>query len=344
MSLISQVKEDHGILVTGSLKRFQDGVWYSGKNCREHCPTCGLEFLIYRRPYTTSAGMQYHYWAIVCLKCRKAFHPDELHAEQKKRIYKDHKLTPVDKEQEKANRKRCVCILANSVKNNQSCIAGIEMKKDNRGGWQSTGRWIRPISHRPNGAISDEESLMKNKNRFPQLFDIIEIPLSAPAHVEGQPEDWLIEERADWLYLGHVDSQESVNALIERPNDLWLQQGMKRDRVTPEWVAQHDLPSLYLIEPEVLKIYVQESDYGNGPERSRRAAFRYGGVDYHWGMTDPVASNKHFPDYATRQAGIHAGVSLDCAAICVSLAPAWKGDLAPQAYHYKLVAGIIEKE
>jgi len=185
---------------------------------------------------------------------------------------------------------------------------------------------------------------MKNKNRFPQLFDIIEIPLSAPAHVEGQPEDWLIEERADWLYLGHVDSQESVNALIERPNDLWLQQGMKRDRVTPEWVAQHDLPSLYLIEPEVLKIYVQESDYGNGPERSLRAAFRYGGVDYHWGMTDPVASNKHFPDYATRQAGIHAGVSVDCAAICVSLAPAWKGDLAPQAYHYKLVAGIIEKE
>ena len=60
-------------------------------------------------------------------------------------------------------------------------------------------------------------------------------------------------------------------------------------------------------------------------------------------MTDPVASAKHFPDYSTRESGVHAGVSLGCAAICVSLAPAWKGDLASHAYHYKLVAGLIEK-
>lgn len=61
-------------------------------------------------------------------------------------------------------------------------------------------------------------------------------------------------------------------------------------------------------------------------------------------MTDPVASSKHFPDYRTRQAGEHAGVDLDCAAICVSLAPAWKGEFTTQAYHFKLVAGIIENE
>lgn len=239
---------------------------------------------------------------------------------------------------------KTLCILANSVKNQQSCVAGLEIEKNSEGRWQNAGRWIRPISHRPNGAISDSESYLRPQNKKPELFDIVAIPLSKPAHVEGQPEDWLIEPSAKWHYLGHFDPQKSVRSFLESPRDLWLQQNERRDRVTPEWVAHHDLPSLYLIEPEHLKIYVQEVDYGNGPKRSRRAAFRYGGVDYDWGMTDPVASNKHFPDYRTRQAGIHTGVALDCAAICVSLAPAWKGDLASQAYHYELVAGIIENE
>lgn len=344
MSLISQVKEDHGILVAGTLKRFTVGAWYAGSDCREICPTCGSNLLIYRRPYTTSAGLEYHYWAIVCLKCRIAFHPDDLDAEQKKRIISEHKLTPINKELEKAKRKRCVCILANSVKNAQSCIAGIEMKMNPDGRWQNTGRWIRPISHRPNGAISDKESFLRNKSRLPQLFDIVEIPLSAPAHVEGQPEDWLIEEGVDWLFLGQVDPQKSVDAFAEQPNDLWFQPGVKKDRVTPEWIAQHALPSLYLIQPEQIKIYIQETDFGNGPKRSRRAWFRYRGVEYDWGMTDRVVSGKYFPDYRTRKTGLNAGVSIDCAAMCISLAPAWKADVASQSYHYKLVAAIMEKK
>jgi len=241
-------------------------------------------------------------------------------------------------------KKKTLCILANSVKNQQSCIAGIEIEKNSEGRWQNTGRWIRPISHRPNGAISDSESFLKGKNRKPELFDIVEVPLSAPSHVEGQPEDWLIEVSSDWQHHGHFDPQKSVNAFLEQPENLWLQQTEKRDRVTPEWVARHELPSLYLIEPEQIKIYVQESNYGNGPKRSRRAAFRYNGIDYDFGMTDPVVSTTHFTDYGTRESGLHAGVSLDCAAICVSLAPAWKGDLASQAYHYKLIAGIIENQ
>jgi len=344
MSLISQVKEDHGILVSGSLKRFQSGEWFGGKDCDENCSICGSNLLIYRRPYTTSAGKQYHYWGIVCLGCRKAFHPDDLENEQKKRIYNVHKLSPVDRKREKAKRRSRLCILANSVKNTQSCIAGIEMEKDLDGRWRSTGRWVRPISHRPNGAISDKESFLQNRNRRPELFDIVEIPLSGPAQVEGQPEDWLIEEGADWLCLGHIDPRESTGALIEQPKDLWLQKGVKRDRVTPEWVAGHKLPSLYLIQPEQVRVYIQETFYGSDSKRSRRVALRYNDVDYDFAMTDPVASAKYFPDYRTRLAGLNVGISLDCAAVCVSLAPAWKGGLASQAYHYKLVAGIIEKK
>lgn len=71
--------------------------------------------------------------------------------------------------------------------------------------------------------------------------------------------------------------------------------------------------------------------------------FNYGGIVYDLGMTDPIISRKYFSDFSEHQAGLHAGITLDCAAICVSLAPAWKGELAMQAYHFKLVAGVIEK-
>lgn len=228
------------------------------------------------------------------------------------------------------------------MKNGQSCVAGIEILKNEDDKWQNTGRWIRPISHRLNGAISDQESFLQAKGRAPEHFDIVEIPLQKPAEVEGQPEDWLIEPAGAWEYHGRFDPQKSVNSFLEQPGDLWLEEDARRDRVTPEWVAEHGLPSLYLVRPDQLKIYVQENDYGGGPKKSRRAVFHYGGVCYDFGMTDPFASSKHFPDYRTRQPDEHHGIDLDCAAICVSLAPAWKGDFTTQAYHFKLVAGIIE--
>jgi hypothetical protein len=198
---------------------------------------------------------------------------------------------------------KMLCILANSVKNGQSCVAGIEIFKNEEDNWQNTGRWIRPISHRPNGAISDQESFLRDKGRIPKIFDIVEIPLQKPAEVKGQPEDWLIEPVGSWLYHGRFNPQKSVNSFLEYPNDLWLEANERRDRVTSEWVAEHGLPSLYLVRPDRLKIYVQENDYGGGPKRSRRAAFTYRGVRYDFGMTDPVVSSRHFPDYLTRQSG-----------------------------------------
>ena len=238
--------------------------------------------------------------------------------------------------------KKTLCILANSVKNRQSCIAGIEVKKNQDGRWQNTERWVRPISHRANGAISNAESFLLKPNRHPELFDIIEIPLQKEAHVAGQPEDWLIEPTANWQYLGRFHPKNSVNDFIEAPNDLWNQDGEKKDRVTPNWIAKHSSQSLYFIKPERFKIYVEIRDFGHGATRRRRASFVYKSVNYDFSFTDPVASSTHLPDYETREPGLQNGVSLDCLAICVSLAPAWKGGIASQEYHYKLVAGIIE--
>lgn len=237
---------------------------------------------------------------------------------------------------------KTLCILANSVKFNGYCVAGIEIEKNEIDQWQSTGRWIRPIGHSNNGSISLKESYLHNQRRIPKLFDIIEIPLKAPAYVDGQPENWLIAPNVEWKHLGQINPLKHINTFLEYPDHLWLQENEKYDRVTPQWVVTRQMPSLYLIKPEDMTIYVDGANYGDEQRRSRRANFRYQNKQYDLAMTDPFASKKHFPDFKTRKTGINNGVSLNCAAICVSLAPAWQGELASQPYHYKLVAAIIE--
>jgi hypothetical protein len=240
-------------------------------------------------------------------------------------------------------KKKTICVLANSVKNHQSCIAGIEILKTGDMRWRKTGQWIRPISHRSNGAISDAESYLGDKDRNPNLFDIVEIPLEQQAHVEGHPEDWLIARRESWRYVGHFNPNK-ISHFLETPDDLWLEKNEKRDRVTGDFLVKHSLPSLYLVKPERLKLYVSEADFGDGPKRKRRACFRYGGVDYDMAMTDRTVNAKYFIDYNTRPAGLASGISLQTAGICVSLTPSWKAEHLERGYHYKLVAAIIELE
>ena len=238
---------------------------------------------------------------------------------------------------------KTLCILANSVKRGESCIAGLEIAQRPDKFWQNTGRWIRPVSHRDGGAISGSESYLHPPGKTPELFDIVTVPLQQPASVQGQPEDWWIEPSATWQYQGKFDPQESVRDFLEDPKDLWCQPNQPQDRVTPDWWAGQRLPSLYLIEPERMELYVHLQDYGSGPQRRSRARFRYRGVDHDWSMTDPVASRNHLPDFSSRGIGPDHGVALPCLAVCVSLAPAWKADHASRPYHFKLVAGVIEK-
>ena len=239
--------------------------------------------------------------------------------------------------------KKTLCILANSIKESESCVAGIEIIKNQYGRWQNTGQWIRPVSHRDNGAISRTESFLRKEGRKPKAFDIVEIALLKPVYVRGHPEDWLIEPSANWQYQGWFDPKESSDIFLESPDNLWLQENQKNDRVTSEWLEKQKLQSLYLIKPEKLKIYLRLNDWGGGLRRSIRASFCYLGINYDWSMTDPDARDKYFPDFDEHKPGVNNSILLDCAAICVSLTPEWKGNFASQAYHYKLVAGIIEK-
>ena len=59
-----------------------------------------------------------------------------------------------------------IIVLANSRKQSNSCLAGIEMK---------TGKWVRPVTNLPDGGVPKSD--MRTGGHRPQLLDILDIPL-----------------------------------------------------------------------------------------------------------------------------------------------------------------------
>lgn len=235
-----------------------------------------------------------------------------------------------------------LCILANSIKSGMRCIAGFKLSRSESNTWDNEEEWIRPLWNRPSGAISREESMLQNLGREPKLFDIVKIKLKKAAQVSGQPEDWYVDPNVPWEFVSRFDAKTTYPVFEETPLNLWLENSDKHDRVTPEWITQQQLGSLYYISLQRIVLFVRRDiDYGKAKWRYY-ATFNYRGFDYTLSLTDPVARVHYFGNLGPNSTCEKAVVHLGKVAVCVSLATAWKGELASSAYHYKLVASIIE--
>ena len=109
--------------------------------------------------------------------------------------------------------KTIIC-LANSRKVTGRCVAGKEIRDGKVGGW------IRPISNRPTGELSEEERRFEN-GKDPKLLDIVRIPMLAAQPHNFQTENHLIADEYYWEYLGSF-SHTDINSLLD-PSDtrLW---------------------------------------------------------------------------------------------------------------------------
>ena len=181
--------------------------------------------------------------------------------------------------------KKIVC-LSNSRKYAGRCIAGKEVLAKGYGGW------VRPVSARPTGEVSEEERRYKD-GREPGILDIIEIPMIRPAPILYQTENHVIDAGRQWSRTGKVPVRDLAH-LVDRPAALWsngssAHNGLN-DRVGKEEAAAFDT-SLCLIEPEALTIGVQVEGAGVGGsfgQRRVRAHFEYSGVPYILAVTDPI--------------------------------------------------------
>ncbi len=220
--------------------------------------------------------------------------------------------------------KTIVC-LANSRKESGRCVAGLEINAGR------IAEWIRPVSNRPKGELSEEERQYENGGD-PEVLDIITIRLARPEPADYQTENHVIDPDRCWTRSG-VLSWSDLHAAVEDPRaPLWHNGDSssygENDRVPVQTAAQLNR-SLYLIRPSGLRLVVGPEGGGLFPARRRvRAKFQLGGHHYSLVVTDPpVESN-----YRAKPNGEYP---ITEALLCVSLGELFQG------HAYKLAAGVI---
>lgn len=222
--------------------------------------------------------------------------------------------------------KTIVC-LANSRKISGRCIAGKEKIE------QGFGEWIRPISQRPTGEISEYDRMYQNGDD-PQVLDLITIPLLEYKPHYYQSENHLIDDSFSWKKTGQLVWME-VEALGDKiEGNLWINgyssyNGMN-DRI-PEKTANTLKSSLVLVQPEQISILVdtEGGEFGNA-RRKVRAKFILNTKEYKLAITDPHIERT----FLKKQDGQYPMVAQNVY-MCISIGEPYNG------FCYKLVASVI---
>jgi hypothetical protein len=222
--------------------------------------------------------------------------------------------------------KTIIC-LANSRKITGRCVAGKEV------GGGGAGAWVRPVSARPTGELSEEDRRYEN-GQDPKLLDIVRIPMVEPKPHGFQMENHLIDDGYYWVKQRQATWEELQGALDKVPGALWDNSSSSynglHDRV--EEAAANQLGnSLRLIEVKDLKIVVavEGAEFGNG-KRKVRGHFTLNGAQYRLSVTDPVVERQYL-------AGKDGEYKVGDVILCISLGEPYGG------YAYKLIAGVFVK-
>jgi len=214
-----------------------------------------------------------------------------------------------------------IAVLANSWKHGDYCIAGIEA---------SSRKWVRPVTELDDGRIPKE--YMKTHGRFPQLLDILAIPL----HETGPDYGFACENRTigkgEWHLRGQIDV-ETLMKYVEQPEYI-----LHNDQ---RYVTVDEMQSLPAEERRTLQLirvddFEVEEKKGKTPNQYQMLGMvQLGGQRLALSITDPV--------YYQKLASGHKP-SKSCL-LTLSLGmpykpPEW-GDAASSAC-WKLIAGVIE--
>jgi hypothetical protein len=223
--------------------------------------------------------------------------------------------------------KKILC-LADSRKASGRCVAGREISD------KQIGPWIRPVSGREHEEISEEDRRYED-GHFPNLFDIISIPMLRPNPRTYQSENHLIANGNYWKKVGIATWQQIEAALDVVKGPLWANgyqsYGMTNNRV-PEAQADKFENSLLLIRPTGLEITVGPRGSQYGPDWRRvRAVFKFNGEPYKLDLTDSIKGG----EYRRGQSGTFP---VPNAILCVSLGEVYKGNA------YKLAAALITQD
>ena len=250
-----------------------------------------------------------------------------------------------------------IVILANSIKNQNRCIAGRELWHAQ--GAHRLGKWVRPVTSAGHGEIALDQSTLTDGTQ-PAVMDIIDVPLLDYADDPTQPENWHLAVGKPWKRVTTVPGVPQA-LLREAPANLWIEFNQDTDRISAAAVAAMTAPSaagaagnastnvgpaagsasLYLIQPRRFRLVARtERDGPYGKEhRRRRAVFEYGRERYNLSVTDPTIDARYLDPFPTAKEGPRK-VELPCGddcLLCVSRTPVYE-----DGCHYKIVATVME--
>jgi hypothetical protein len=220
--------------------------------------------------------------------------------------------------------KRIVC-LANSRKISGRCIAGKEIAGKGFGGW------IRPVSSRPTGELSEYDRHYQD-DVDPKLLDVIDIQMIEHTPHGFQTENHVIDENAYWGLVRTCTPAELAEAIDNVPGVLWNNHSSSgnglHDRISEAAAAQLQ-GSLLLISVSnlTISIAVEGAAFGNA-KRKVRGSFVLNNAPYMLSITDPTVER----EYLKKPDGEYVAGP---ATLCVSLGETWQG------YAYKLIAGVF---
>jgi len=227
----------------------------------------------------------------------------------------------MSEEESAVDMRRIVC-LANSRKPDGRCLAGKVTE---------SGAWLRPVSARSGGSVSEDERRYED-GRDPRLLDVLDVPLICPKPSVRQPENWLLDP--DW-YWELVDrfAVEDLPKLLDHPNELWTNGHStvagRNDRV-PEASLRLHSGSLLFVDAQSLMVRVLQPGAAQGDaKRKVRGAFSYLGVSYDFTITDPIVERAFL-------AGPDGEFELGDRYLTLSLAEPYNG------FGYKLIAAVLD--
>lgn len=222
-----------------------------------------------------------------------------------------------------------IICLAKSRKTSGRCVAGKLVDGPNK------GHWIRPVSGRPSGELSEDDRRFEN-GEFPALFDVINVPMKAVSPHAYQIENHLIDDSFHWAKTGQVAWADILPLVDQIEGPLWENWSSStsgvNDRVDEPRAANVVKAfggSLCLIHVTNLTISVSvEGAAFQNAKRKVRGEFQYSGHNYRVAITDPKIENQYF-------AGKDGDYAVGEALLCMSLGDAYNG------YAYKLIAAVF---
>lgn len=235
-------------------------------------------------------------------------------------------------------------ILAKSYKPGGRCVAGrvVEYSTNNQ---VNIGVWLRPVANdgSGHGALTPPMYTYADGSEV-KVLDIVKISLLTPFPLEGQPENFVINENIKWIKCGELDPR-TIQNISEPMANIWLDPLAPSSNIVTTAFDQAGLikQSLCLIKPRNLRITLSNeyNEYKHYYQLKTTASFNYLGIDYQDISVTCPCVRRMLKNKYPREGNDPVTINLhkgDDYLLCMSLSPRFSA----ANHHYKLVAAVFD--